>query len=61
MALERFIRGKKDRCNHEGKAAETRRIAAANNQLQEFVIFEDPYLTKLTQVRKELSERNTSQ
>jgi len=29
MAVEKFIRGKRDDCHHDGKAANTRRLQAA--------------------------------
>lgn len=34
MAVEKFIRGKRDECHHDGKAANTRRLQQAINDLE---------------------------
>lgn len=68
MSVEKFIKGKIDSCRHAGRASERRRLDAIrsvqlcyeNEPLEQHItIFTDPYLEKIVEVRKELSERKT--
>jgi len=40
MAVEKYIRGKKDDCSHHGRRSEVRRLAESNNQLKEYMSHE---------------------